>query len=233
MTPDGADPQKTVLAVFDFDGTLTAGDTSLPFVLYAMGPARGWRTLLPLAPLLGIDLLTAAWREKVAAPGHGEALGSVRGRWEGQVHERLLRRCFSGMAVDRLRELAEAFARHELERFLRPAGLDRLRWHRHQGHSCVLMSASIDLYLEPWGKEVGFDHVLGTSLEFDQTGAFTGRFATEPCWGRAKVRRLSSQFGALRDYTLYVYGDSAGDRDLLAIADRGFLVRGDFELVEQ
>jgi phosphatidylglycerophosphatase C len=231
MTPDAVGPHKTVLAVFDFDGTLTAGDTSLPFVLYALGSAGGWRTLLPLAPLFGLDFVTAVWEEK--APGRGDVLGGVRGRWEAKVHQRLLRRCFSGMAGDRLRELGEGFARQEVERFVRPAGLARLRWHREQGHCCVLISASIDLYLEPWGRRVGFDHVLGTSLEFDETGAFTGRFATESCWGRAKVRRLSSHFGSLGDYTLYAYGDSAGDRALLTIADHGFLVRGDFELIEQ
>ena len=113
---------------------------------------------------------------------------------------------------------------------IREAALRRLAWHKEQGHRCILISASIDVYLHPWAIDAGFDDVLGTQLEFDDEGVFTGRFAIEPCWGRAKVRRLESHLGALSDYTMYAYGDSRGDVDLLTVADHGFLVRGEFEL---
>ena len=72
--------------------------------------------------------------------------------------------------------------------------------------------------------------MLGTQLELDDEGVFTGRFAVEPCWGRAKLRRLESVLGSLSDYTVFAYGNGRGDKDLLAVADHGFLVRGKFEL---
>ena len=221
---------QKVIAAFDFDGTLTAGDTSLSFVSFALGEGILWRKLAPVAPLFGLDFLSAVWQEKVGR--HDMRLGSVRGRWETQVHERILRRCFVGMSGKRLRDVGREFADRELDKCVRPAGLDRLEWHKRRGHCCVLISASIDVYLYPWGKKVGFDHVMGTELELDDRNTFTGGFAVEPCWGSAKVRRLLNQFGPREGYMLYVYGDSAGDRDLIAIADHGFLVRGDFELVE-
>ena len=225
-------PTKSVIAAFDFDGTLTTKDTSLPFVLFVLGRWKGWRKILFLVPLFGVDFLLAVWRERFASKQSGHALGGIRGRWENNVHERVLRHCFSGMSGDELRRTGGKFAELEIARFLRPAGLERLSWHKRQGHRCVLISASIDVYLYPWGKKVGFDHVMGTELELDDGNIFTGRFAVEPCWGSAKVRRLLDQFGPREEYTLYVYGDSAGDRDLIAIAEHGFLVRGDFELVE-
>ncbi|TDJ47887.1 MAG: HAD-IB family hydrolase [Gemmatimonadetes bacterium] len=225
-------PNKSVIAAFDFDGTLTTKDTSLPFVLFVLGRWKGWRKILFLVPLFGVDLLLAVWRERFASKKNGHVLGGIRGRWENNVHERVLRHCFSGMDGDELRRTGGRFAQLEMAKFLRPAGLERLSWHKAQGHCCVLISGSVDAYLDPWGKRVGFDHVLVTELETDASGVVTGRFSTEPCWGRAKVRRLLHQFGPREGYTLYVYGDSAGDRDLIAIADHGFLVRDDFELVE-
>ncbi len=225
-------PSKSVIAAFDFDGTLTTKDTSLPFVLFVLGRWKGWRKILFLVPLFGVDLLLAVWRERFASKRHGHVLGGVRGRWENNVHERVLHSCFSGMGGDELRRTGGKFAELEMAKFLRPAGLERLSWHKAQGHCCVLISGSVDAYLDPWGKRVGFDHVLVTELETDASGVVTGRFSTEPCWGRAKVRRLLRQFGPREGYTLYVYGDSAGDRDLIAIADHGFMVRDDFELVE-
>ena len=223
-------PSKSVIAAFDFDGTLTDGDTSLPFVSFALGKVALWRAVAAVAPLFFVDFLRAVWRERQRH--RKEKLGSVRGSWVTLMHERILQRCFSNMSADRLRALGQQFVDHELDKFIRSAGLDRLEWHKRQGHCCVLISASIDVYLYPWGKKVGFDHVMGTELELDDGNVITGRFAVEPCWGGAKVRRLLNQFGPREGYTLYVYGEGAGDRDLIAIADHGFLVRGDFELVE-
>jgi HAD superfamily hydrolase (TIGR01490 family) len=152
------------------------------------------------------------------------------GRWETSVHERLVRHSFKGMTADRLRELGERFMAIEGAHLVRKAGLRRLAWHKQQGHRCLLVSASIDVYLGPWGIDAGFDDVLGTRLELDDQGVLTGRFAGEPCWGSAKVRRLQSHLGALSDYTVFAYGNGRGDRDLLALADHGFLVQGEFEI---
>lgn len=233
MTASSSPAQSQVIAAFDFDGTLTARETSLPFVIFAQGTVRTWRKVMLLSPLFGLDLLTAAWNEKVNSMRGVKPLGSVRGRWEGNAHQRILRHCFSGIPGERLRELGRQFADREIGRFVRSAGLRRLRWHKQRGHCCVLISASLDVYLVPWGKQVGFDHVLGTQLELDQQGVVTGRIAGEPCWGHAKVRRLQSHFGPLEQYTLYAYGDSEGDRELITAADHGFLVYGDFEISEQ
>jgi len=230
MESDADRVQPAVIAAFDFDGTMTVVDTSLPFVRHVLGSSKGWRQILPLTPLFGVDLARAVWREG-SGPGRGTPLGRIGGRWEAAVHERILRRCFAGIPGDELQACGEAFAEREMARIVRPASLERLQWHKQQGHSCVLISASVDVYLEPWGKAVGFDHVIGTTLELDDEGVLTGRLASEPCWGGAKVDRLRSYVGSLEDYTVYAYGDSAGDRELLAAADHGFIVRGDFELV--
>ena len=87
---------------------------------------------------------------------------------------------------------------------------------------CVLISASIDAYLDPWSKLAGFDHVICSRLETTPAGNVTGRLVGLNCWGPEKVRRLEELFGPLKKYTLYAYGDSRGDKELLAGADYPF-----------
>lgn len=234
MTSNTPPVARPVVAVFDFDGTLTRRDTSLPFVFFVLGRVKTWLTIVRLVPMFGFDLLAAFWDERLTShAGQRESLGGVAGKWETNVHERLLRHCFAGMTADQLRDLGKRFMVIEGVRLVRQAGLRRLAWHKQQGHRCILISASIDVYLDPWATDAGFDDVLGTQLELDDKGVLTGRFAMEPCWGRAKVRRLESHLGSLADYTVFAYGDSRGDKELLAVADHGFLVRGDFEFSEQ
>ena len=59
--------------------------------------------------------------------------------------------------------------------------------------------------------------MLATRLEVDEAGLLTGRLAGANCRGPEKVARLR----AWRGDTLvvaYAYGDSAGDREMLAVA---------------
>lgn len=44
----------------------------------------------------------------------------------------------------------------------------------------------------------------------------TGKFATPNCYGMEKVVRLKKE---IEDYSLTVYGDSRGDKELMEIAN--------------
>jgi hypothetical protein len=56
----------------------------------------------------------------------------------------------------------------------------------------------------------------------------TGRLLGKNCYGPEKVQRLKTLLGSLEDYVIYTYGDSKGDRELLAIAQYpSSLVAGD------
>ena len=213
--------QRPVIAAFDFDGTLTHRDTSLPFIVFGAGKAKTMRHFVMSVPGFLADLGVSVWREAIT---RRRVLGSVLGCWEGRVHERMLRRAFAGVEGDKLMELGARFAEDELDRFLRAGGVERVRWHREHGHRCVLISASVDVYLRPWAQAIGFDEVLGTELEMDERGAFTGHFAGEPCWGAAKVRRLTTRFGSRESFTLVAYGDGRGDDALLATADEAYRI---------
>jgi phosphatidylglycerophosphatase C len=85
-----------------------------------------------------------------------------------------------------------------------------------------VISASLDIYLEPGAQAVGVDQVLCSSLRSDRAGRVSGRLAGANCFGPEKLRRLQDSLGDRSGYILYAYGDSRGDRELLASADHAF-----------
>jgi phosphatidylglycerophosphatase C len=194
---EGARPERP-LAAFDLDGTLTHRDTLLPFLLRAIGHGRTYRAILASSLPLA----------RAAARG-----GPHRDRAKVVV----LQRTLGGLPLTGLADAAESFADHVVARGLRPALRARVDWHRQQGHELVLVSASPELYVAPIGRRLGFDAVLATRLEVDAGGRLTGRLEGANCRGPEKAARLRAWRGdALA--VAYAYGDSAGDREMLALA---------------
>ena len=196
---------KPVVAAFDFDGTLTRRDTLLPFLRYMLGTTAVMRHALILAPTL------AAY-----------CLGMLR---NDIAKERVLAQTLGGMAMGKLRDKAAQFAEHQLPGLMRPEAMRRFDWHKKQGHRCIIISASLDLYVKPWAIQAGFDEVLASRLEMLADDRITGKLLGENCFGAEKVRRLEALLGARSSYTLYAYGDSRGDKELLATADYAFYRR--------
>jgi HAD superfamily hydrolase (TIGR01490 family) len=190
-----APPQRPVLAVFDLDGTLTRGDTLFAFLRFACGAPR-----FLLCLLLAVPALAAG------------ALGLLA---RARAKEAVLCVFLRGMPRFELALRGNAFARERLPRMLRPEAMEKLAWHRSCGHVCVLLSASPDVYVEPFGHAAGFDDVLATRLQYDAAGTATGRIEGENCRGEAKVRRLVERFGPLEGLSLHGYGDSPADRHFL------------------
>ena len=67
----------------------------------------------------------------------------------------------------------------------------------------------------------GFDAVIATRLETDGVGRVTGRYDGGNCYGAEKARRLRALLGEAA-VELYAYGDSRGDREMLAMADHAY-----------
>jgi phosphatidylglycerophosphatase C len=135
--------------------------------------------------------------------------------------ERFLARLLAGRELASLQPVAEAFADQVVASGLRPDTRRRLEWHREQGHEVVIISASPELYVAPLGRRLGADAVLATRLEVDADGRLTGRFGGGGnCRGIQKVLRLREHLGE-DPVTVFAYGDSRGDRELLAMAHTG------------
>ncbi|MGC2047852.1 MAG: HAD-IB family hydrolase [Gallionella sp.] len=197
-----AQAAKQVVAAFDFDGTLTRRETLLPFLLYTHGPITVAHHALFLSPTLA-----------------GYALGLIN---NGVAKERVFVRCFAGMSDKELQQQGVRFASNVLPGLLREESMQRFVWHKQQGHRCVVISASLEIYVRPWADSAGFDDVIATRLETQEDGHVTGKLSGANCFGIEKVNRLRALLGAREGYSLYAYGDSRGDRELLSFADYAY-----------
>ena len=197
-----AEANKRVVAAFDFDGTLTRHDTLLPFLLHVLGAPAVMRHAFILSPTLA-----------------GYSLGMIR---NDVAKERVLTQCLAGMRIDELQREAAEFAEHKLPGLVRTEAIHRFVWHKKEGHRCVVISASLDLYVRPWARRAGFDDVIASRLETLEDGRITGNLLGKNCFGIEKVRRLEALLGPRSGYTLYAYGDSRGDKELLSGADYAY-----------
>ncbi len=187
------------LFAFDFDGTLTTRDTLIAFIRYACGTPRFLLGFLLHAPLL--------------------VLMKLRLYSNGKAKQRLFSWFFRGMPIETFDALCQSFAsthRH----LLRPETVRLLQQALSEGSEVLVVSASIDNWVQPFFPAVT---VLGTQIEVID-GRLSGRFLTPNCYGQEKVRRILALHPDRSAYRLTAYGDSRGDRELLAFADEAHLV---------
>ena len=184
------------LAIFDFDGTVTKKDSLVQFILFTHGPVKtalGF-ILLSLVLLLYVLKILPNWRTK----------------------EIVLTYCYKGWDLALFNRLAAEFAKDDLNKIVRPSALDKIQWHIKEGHRVVIVSASIENYLESWCWEHKVE-VLGTRLEV-VNGLLTGKIDGKNCHGQEKIRRIKEKYN-LKDFDfIYAYGDTRGDLALKEIA---------------
>lgn len=206
--------EKQKIVVFDFDGTLTTRDTLLLFIRHACGNAAFlWGLLLHLPLLL---------------------LMKLRLYDNGKTKQRVFSYFFRGWTEERFNESCQHFA-DSYQHILRPQTVQALHRAQQDGARVFIVTASIDRWVQPFFPEV---EVLGTQISVSSeptatSPQLTGRFLTPNCYGPEKVRRLRQVLpleGSQREhYHITAYGDSRGDRELLAWADEGILVKSKIE----
>ena len=187
------------LALFDFDGTITETDTWTPFMRLAvprLGPAA-WALLAPVARGFGVGVVSGS---------RGRAIA--------------VRVALAGQPAEAIRRVGREYASSALPRAVRPDVLQRIDWHRGRGDRVVVVSAALDVYLEPWCRAHELE-VVCTRLE-ERDGRLTGRYRSPDCCGAEKVRRLRAVVDPTQYDTVYAYGDSADDRELLECAHEPF-----------
>jgi len=194
--------QNETIAAFDFDGTLSKRDTFIPFALFVVGPWCWLKGFASLIPSIAGFLMRQITRQ--------------------ELKERTIEVFLGGLAYENLQNEGKEFAVEIVPKLLKRKALKQLSWHQEQGHRVVLVSASPEVYLIPWAEMMGIDHVCASRLELDANGRVTGKLNGMNCRGAEKVRRLQELLGKEKTYELYAYGDSRGDKEMLAFADHPF-----------
>jgi len=133
--------------------------------------------------------------------------------------------------VSRLRidELARTYGRSLAVTGLRDDVVARLGWHLEQGHLVVIVSASYEPYVSVVAEALNVSNVVATRLQLDAADVCTGGIDGPNCRAAEKVNRLERWLAARgltrAEIELWAYGDSPGDRELLAWADHPVWVR--------
>jgi len=188
------------LALFDFDGTITEGDTYSPFLRFAVGPRRaaiGAGLLFPLVVAYQLGLIPAR-----------------------RIRPFVARVGFQGASAAEVRALGRRFAVEVLPNRLRPIAMERIQWHQQQGDTVVVVSASLDVYLAAWCESTGLQ-CLCTELE-ERHGRLTGRYRQGDCSGSRKVERIREHYDLSRFPVVYAYGDTTEDKEMLDLAHRKY-----------
>ena len=204
-TCSGAAPQVRAdlrpITAFDFDGTLTARDSFTAFLRWR---TDGWRWalgLLRLAPAAAIYLAT---------------------RDRGRLKATSVRVFLSGASRAALERQAAAFAADQADRLFRPDALDRWAAHRAAGDRLEIITASTEEGVAPFAAQLGADALIGSRLAWNADGRAGAGLDGPNCRGPEKVRRLKARFGPEVEIG-DAYGDTSGDRDMLAMARSGHM----------
>ena len=191
------------MAAFDFDGTLTTADSLIAFIRFTHGRCRLLWGLFRHAHwlLLMIFGFYPNWKAK----------------------EKVFAHFYKGTRYEQFTQWGRDFA-DVAEKMQDSQTIETLQQHLAEGHTVCVVTASVDEWVRPVCERMGVNIVLATRIEVSSDGSLTGRFLSPNCYGSQKVARLMEVFPQRHTYQLHAYGDSRGDNELLAFAEKSFRI---------
>ncbi|MEJ0008717.1 MAG: HAD-IB family phosphatase, partial [Steroidobacteraceae bacterium] len=193
------------LVVFDLDGTITYGDTLLPYVTGYL--ERSGRSRLRMARLLPT---LAAF-----------ALGAAD---HGAVKSSLIRATLGGATRAQLFAWTAEFVPQIIARSCSAGALSAIKAHQDASDLLVLMSASTDLYVPQIGQALGFQEVICTGIAFSPADQLDGALTTPNRRGPEKVRCFQALKAQHPGLQTVAYGNAGSDLAHLVLADQPRLV---------
>lgn len=192
--------EKETIYCFDFDGTLTTKDTLIEFIRFAKGDFRTLMGFLQHLPILILMKL------------------HCYPNWEAK--QKIFSHFFKDMPIYQFQKICNEFAKESLH-LMRPAGVEMLRDLMVSNQRVIIVSASVEDWVQPFFKHLGLEGVtvLGTRVD-GRSGILTGAFSSNNCYGREKVFRIEKFLHIPRSsYELVAFGDSRGDKEMLEFSD--------------
>lgn len=189
--------QKPRAALFDMDRTLVRKETASLYVRYLrdIGEASTF-DLLKTFYWVGQYTLGLLDAENMAE----KALGSLAGTPESKLSARC----------------DDWFGKY-VEVHIADAGRRAVKKHQEAGDVCAIVTGATKYAARPLARRLAIEHVVGTELELDGRGHFTGRAERPLCLGAGKVQRaeaLAARLGFVLEEATF-YSDSVTDVPLL------------------
>lgn len=188
------------IAFFDFDGTITTKDTLFEVIKHHKGALKFYTGMLLNAPyLIGfkIKLITNQYAK-----------------------EKILGYFFKGMELPAFQKACDDFATCTLPAIIRPGATAEIQKLKDAGFEVVVVSASAENWIKAWADGAGVQ-LIGTLLEVNDDRV-SGKIKGNNCNGGEKVARIKSAYDVSEYDEIYAYGDTKGDKPMLALATKSF-----------
>lgn len=195
---------KKILAIFDFCDTLIGMQTANRFVT------------LGLQNNIGFDSLS---NEFVRLIGRKIRLLS------GSRHKRWQLKQLKGLSKSKINNIAKEYLKKELLPNENKSIVEKMLWHKGQGHVVVIVSGGFSEYIKEYAKVYDIEYVVATDLEFIDDKA-TGKIDGLDCMGINKIEKLRNTIN-IDDYDLnnsFAYSDHISDIPLLSFVGNGVAV---------
>lgn len=125
-----------------------------------------------------------------------------------------------GLGEEEVEQVAREFTTEVIPRLLRPKAIEQIKKHQENCDDIYLVSASAENWLKSWCDQIGIK-IIGTKLEVID-GKITGKIDGNNCYGQEKVARIKAEINISKYSEIYAYGDSNGDKEMLALADHAY-----------
>lgn len=193
------------IAFFDFDGTITNRDTMLEIIRFHFGDFKFALGFVILAPyIVGLKLRIVS--NQVAK-------------------EKLLSYFFKGMSENEFDRICNSFFNLNKDRLIRPEAFQKINDLKQRGFEIVIVTASPSAWVRYWAQYLQVEMIASEMQVAD--GKITGKLKGLNCNFSEKVSRIKKQYQLEEFGEIHCFGDSAGDREMLAIATHPFYRRFD------
>ena len=197
------------LALFDFDGTLCNKDSFTGFIFHALSKRHIVKQGIKILPWIQAYYLNA-----YSAPA---------------MRSKLFRAMFTDANALELNTLAQEYAAQLMSQ-LNSSLFKQLKQHQTLGDDVVLVSASIDIYLESVCELLEIDLICTQTETIDHV--YTGHYVSPDCSSEQKRLRILEKYNLDEYDSIYSYGNSHEDNEMLALADYCYMVGRDKALPE-
>lgn len=197
------------LVLFDFDGTLTKKDSLPLFIKFY----SGW-----LNYFIGFSYHVI--------PIIAYKIGFLSGE---KLKQKVLSWFFKETDELQLRNKGDEFVEFLFDEnlFNKPL-IEKLKSEIAEGNTVAVVSASPEIWISAFCKKMQTD-CLSTELEF-RSGKFTGKLSTPNCTGKEKVKRILEKYTLASFKEIHAYGNSIDDHEMMALANKKFIVRKNGEI---
>jgi phosphatidylglycerophosphatase C len=191
---------KKQIAFFDFDGTITSKDSFLEFIKFQKGRLYFYVGLLMCSPWL-----------------LGYTLGLLS---NSMAKEKLITFFFKNQSIENFNNDCSQFSSVVLKKIIRIAALQKMEQLKLQGFEIVIVSASIENWLQPCCTKNNIK-LIATKLQIVDN-KLTGKMEGLNCNAAEKLRRIKDAYNLANYETIYCYGNTKGDKPMLGVATKSF-----------